>query len=80
MRYRLAIRPNFDKDHITRAKNDSGECLDVDVMTNHDDGRFGKLLKTLLYQLAQTFRFLICKTHVLKKRTQRCIDGDRPLF
>jgi hypothetical protein len=49
MRYRLAIHSYFDKDHIARAKNDSGECLDVDVMTNHDDGRFGELLEALLY-------------------------------
>ena len=52
MRYRLAIGPNFDKDHIARAKNDSGECLDVDVMTDHDDGCVWKLLKALLHQLA----------------------------
>ena len=80
MRYRLAIGPNFDKDHIARAKNDSGECLDVDVMTNHDDGRFGKLLEALLYELTQPFGLLICLTHVFKKRTQRWIDDDRPLF
>ena len=49
MRNWFAIGPNFDKDHIARAKNDSGECLDVDVVTNHDDGRFGKLLEALLY-------------------------------
>ena len=76
MRYRLAIHSYFDKDHIARAKNDSGECLDVDVMTNHDDGCFGKLLEALLYQQAQTFRFLTRKAHVLKKRTQRWINGD----
>ncbi len=80
MRYRLAIGPNFDKDHVTRAKNDSCECLDVDVVTNHDDGRFRKLLEAFLYQQPQTFRFLIRKAHVFKKRTQRWIDGDRPLF
>lgn len=80
MRNWSAIGPNFDKDHIARAKNDSGECLDVDVMTDHDDGRFGKLLEALLYELTQTFRFLIRKAHVFKKRTQRWIDDDRPLF
>ena len=80
MRYRLAIGPNFDKDHIARAKHHARECLDVDVMTNHDDGRFGKLLQTLLNQLTQSLCFLIRLTHVLKKRTQRWIYDDRPLF
>jgi len=49
MRYRLAIGTNFDEDHITRAKHHSCECLNIDVVTNHDDGRFGKLLEALLY-------------------------------
>ena len=80
MRNWSAIGPNFDKDQIARAKNDSGECLDVDVVTNHDDGRFWKLLEALLYQQPQTFRFLIRKAHVFKKRTQRWINNDRPLF
>ena len=34
----------------------------------------------LLYQLAQSFRFLIGLTHVFKKRAQRWIDGDWAFF
>ena len=49
MRYRLAVGSNFDEDHVTRAKYHARERLDVDMVTNHDDGRFGKLLEALLY-------------------------------
>ena len=59
MRYRLAIGPNFDKDHIARAKHHSSECLNVDVVTDHDDGRLRKLLQTLLYELTQPFGLLV---------------------
>ena len=51
MRYRLAIGANFDKDHVTRAKHYSRECLNVDMVTDHNDGRFRKLLEALLNQL-----------------------------
>ena len=49
MRYRLATRPNLDEDHIARAEHYSGERLNVDVVTDHDDGRLWKLLEALLY-------------------------------
>ena len=47
MRYWLAIRSNFDEDHIARAEDYSGERLNVDVVTDHDDGRLWKLLEAL---------------------------------
>ena len=80
MRYWLAIGPNFDENHVTRAKYHSGERLNVDVVTNHDDGRFRKLLQAFLYELTQPFGLLIRLTHVFKKRTQRWIDDDWTLF
>lgn len=80
MRYRFAIGVNFDEDHVTRAKHHSGERLDIDVVTDHDDGCLWELLQALLYQLTQRFRFLIRLTHVFKERTQRWINGDRTLF
>ena len=49
MRNWSAIGANFNEDHVTRAKYYSGECLDVDVVAHHNDGRFGKLLEALLY-------------------------------
>ena len=47
MRYWLAIGPNFDEDHIARAEHYSGERLNVDVVTDHDDRRLWKLLEAL---------------------------------
>ena len=47
MRYRLAIGPNFDEDHIARAQHHSSERLNVDVVTDHNDGRLWKLLEAL---------------------------------
>ena len=55
MRYWFAIGTNFDEDHITRAKHHARECLDINVMTNHDDRCSWKLLKAFLNNILSSF-------------------------